>query len=724
MDFSEIAYQLLFQNMINAFAYHRIILDDNGNPVDYEFLEVNDVFESFMGIPREQILGKRVLELIPDLSEEAFDWIGYFGEIALHCKTDTFEQYSEHLKKWFRLHCFSTQRGYFSALFMDITELKERELELVVKNQQLTQFNEKLLAYEEDLRRQLEMVQKHQELMAIKEARYRTLVNNSQDMIYSCDCEGRITAVNDEFCRRTGLTHGEAIGVEMLTVIADAGYRFKWLEAFETLMENRESIQFEYELVSEARERLFYVETLSPIFTNEGSLVGITGTSHDITSLKRNEKLIRYMAYHDELTGLPNRALFVERLNTSLMISSRYRKKVAVIFLDLDDFKKVNDLLGHSVGDEILLNVAKRLQGCIRPLDTVARLSGDKFLILIQNVDTTQEVIDYLREISRIFHEPFDLNRDSYNITASMGVAIFPEDGKTVEDLIKSADTAMYKAKELGRDRYQLYNYKMKEELQKKVNIERLLREAIKNGEFFLCYQPQINLRDGSIRGFEALIRWKSPILGPISPLEFIPIAEETGLILPIGKWVLEQAARLCKHLQEQYREDLIVSVNISTIQLREQGFYDMVMEAIGKAGISPGSLELEVTESTFIQSYEHPVKVLQRLREQGIRIALDDFGTGYSSLSYLRYLPIDLLKIDKAFIDEIDADNPQGALADSIIALVHKLNIETLAEGIENRTQYEYLVKARCGHIQGYYISKPMPEEEINRFMDQSCQL
>lgn len=436
-----------------------------------------------------------------------------------------------------------------------------------------------------------------------------------------------------------------------------------------------------------------------------------------------NEQKIRHMAYYDYITDLPNRAFFLKKLRNAITSSKIKGTKLMVVFLNVDNFKTVNDALGHASGDELLIEISKRLLKYIDETATAARLNGDEFSLLVEDIKQEISIISHLERINSTFGEPFKANENIINLTASLGVSVYPDDGDTEEELISNANTAMYKAKELGKNRYQVFNFKMKEELWQKINIELLLKKAINNDEFTIYYQPQYAVETGKLklRGFEALIRWISPEVGFLNPMEFIPIAEETGLITQIGEWVLKSASSACKKFEDKYGRDLIMAVNISPIQLKRSGFHEMVMEAIRVSGIKPTSLELEVTENIFIDSHEIIADKLSDLKDLGVGIALDDFGTGYSSLNYLRKLPITLLKIDKSFVKEIDSINPHNDLTGSIIALVNKLNIKTIAEGVETLEQLNYLIKAKCDYIQGYYLGKPEPDDLLEVILERA---
>ncbi len=428
-----------------------------------------------------------------------------------------------------------------------------------------------------------------------------------------------------------------------------------------------------------------------------------------VEELGESKKTIVEMAYYDSLTGLSNRRKFIEELD-GVISGPDGAERAAVLFLDLDNFKWVNDTMGHTYGDELLVAAGKRLASNVRDSDLIARLGGDEFSVILPRVSSPTDVLPLIKRLLAQFREPFRVKGKTVNQTASIGLSFYPHDGKTVEELLQNADTAMYKAKELGKNTFQFYNFGMKEELLRRTNLERMLRGALENGEFSIEYQPQYRVAERRLRGFEALIRWRSPETGAVSPVEFIPVAEETGLIVQIGAWVFREACLLWKRELEPRDPSLTMAINISAIQLRQKGFLEFVTRTVGELGIPPERVELEVTESLFIGNEESPVQILNALRNMGFGIALDDFGTGYSSLSYLRKLPISLLKIDKSFINEIGASCKGSTLTESIIALVHGLDIEALAEGVENAEQLEYLANSKCDSIQGYHFSKPLP--------------
>jgi polar amino acid transport system substrate-binding protein len=458
--------------------------------------------------------------------------------------------------------------------------------------------------------------------------------------------------------------------------------------------------------------------TAAPIRNDSGVIIGAVIALKDITEIKKKEEILYNMEYYDPLTGLPNRSLFTDRLNMALAQSKRNNEMCALIILDLDNFKAINDTLGHSVGDMLLKQVAEKIKGYLREVDTVARIGGDEFIIIQPQI---KEISDATRAADRIlkkFQKPWILEGKEYYITASMGIGIYPNDGEDQQTIFKNADTALYRAKELGRNNYQLYTESMNQKVLQRLDIENSLRRAIEREEFVLFYQPQIDIKTGKIVGFEALLRWYHPGYGLVPPMEFIPIAEDSGLIVAIGEWVLKTACRQNKKWIDSGLEPRLISVNLSARQFQRNDVVEVIDKIRSDSGLEPELLELEITESTAMQDLSFTIDVLNQLRKKGIRVSLDDFGTGYSSLNYLRQLPIDTLKIDKSFVRDITANSKEEAIAKTVISLAHKLDLTVVAEGVETKEQFLFLKKERCDKVQGYLFSKPLPAEEIEKML------
>jgi diguanylate cyclase (GGDEF)-like protein len=432
---------------------------------------------------------------------------------------------------------------------------------------------------------------------------------------------------------------------------------------------------------------------------------------------KKVERGLGYIERHDGLTGLVNRSLFMERLNRAIVRANRDKIQVAIMFIDLDRFKHINDTLGHNAGDTLLQEVATRLERCTREQDTVARFGGDEFTILLEGVNHANDAVIVANKIIRFISYPIRIHDQELYVTPSIGITMYPDDADSVEQLMKHADSAMYRAKEEGRNGFQFYTDGMNRESEERMELESRLRQAMHKREFQLFYQPKINIRNGEMIGAEALIRWNQPDLGMVSPAKFIPLAEENGLINSIGEWVIREA---CSQMQEWNMtgmDPIRVAVNLSPRQLYQQDLADMILDTALEYSIVPRNIELEITESLLMDDTEASITTLKKLKEWGMHVSIDDFGTGYCSLAYLKRFPIETLKIDRSFVMDITTDPDDAAICSAIIALGHKLRLNVTAEGIETSEQLEFLKQQGCDEAQGFYFSKPLPAAEFTDF-------
>lgn len=448
-----------------------------------------------------------------------------------------------------------------------------------------------------------------------------------------------------------------------------------------------------------------------------GAIDGMTG------ELENKMRIIESYAHSDLLTGLPNRRVFISKLTNYTRDARIKGKKLAVCFIDLDDFKLVNDTLGHSFGDEVLMRFSDVLQSCVKTGDVVSRFGGDEFLVILDDIKGEGEVIEFFDKLAGMLKEPIKVLGKELFIRTSAGVSIFPNDSLSPDDLLRNCDMAMHLAKDLGKNRVEFYNSTIHDNIQKKSQVGQYLNNALENNELYLNYQPIVDAKSGNIYGFEALIRWNNEELGIVPPDEFISIAEETGIIIPIGTWILEESCRIHKKFCDVYGDELVMSVNISPEQIKRPDFYDIVVSAVRNANIKPSMLQIEITENVLFNFTESANDILTRLVDYGVIIALDDFGTGYSSLSYLKNFPIRYLKIDKSFIDEIFNSTKDYAITGSIINLVHSLDIKTVAEGVETQGQYDYLNKLNIDLVQGYLLGRPLSERDAVKFLLDSRQ-
>ena len=463
----------------------------------------------------------------------------------------------------------------------------------------------------------------------------------------------------------------------------------------------------------------FPVQLSSVVVRNhQREFLGIATICEDITERKKNETKFHQLAYYDPLTGLPNRALFLDRLQKALAAADRSKQSVALLFLDLDNFKDINDTQGHEFGDSLLKEAARRLTGCIRAADTLARLGGDEFVVMLAARDQETAGTTALRILDS-FRPPFEIEGRLTYASFSIGIALYPDDASDMEGLLRSADTAMYRAKSRGRENYQFFSPEMNREIVEKVALESALRQALEQEALTLCYQPQWDLKAGNRGTVEVLARWRHPELGDISPARFIPLAESSGLIFRLGEWVLRSACTQAKVWAEAGCPVERVAVNISGHQLRQTDFPDLVGRILAETKLDPASLELEFTESVLMEQTGQTVAVLGVLKEMGIQLSIDDFGTGYSSLNCLKHFPVDRIKIDRAFVAGIDRDPGDTAIVAAVIALARTLKINVLAEGVETRDQLAFLQGNGCNEVQGFLLGAPMPAAELVRWLE-----
>ncbi|MFQ5931319.1 MAG: putative bifunctional diguanylate cyclase/phosphodiesterase [Nitrospiraceae bacterium] len=538
------------------------------------------------------------------------------------------------------------------------------------------------------------------------------LINSSLDMIISVDTNRNIVEFNGAAEQVFGYSKAEVLGKSIDLLYADPSEGRK-------LHKDSVGGGFTGEVANKKKNGEIFTSYVSATIMHDtsGSVVGVMGISRDITERKQAEETIVHQAYHDALTNLANRRLFMERLALALTRVPWHKRLVGVLFLDLDHFKSINDALGHSVGDRLLQAVAERLTACVREGDTVARLGGDEFAIALADVARANDVPKVAQKIIEALSKPYVLEGREFFTTTSIGISISPDDAQDPESLVKNADIAMYRAKKLGRNNYQHYSPDMNAQAFERLAIETSLRHALEREEFFLEYQPQFDIGTGRLIGYEALVRWRHRDLGMISPGKFIPLAEESGLIVPIGEWVLRTACAQNKAWQAAGLPPIRVAVNVSPRQLRQDNLLPLVERILRETGLHPTHLELELTESS-IQDSEEAIQLFSQLQSMGVQIAIDDFGTGYSSLNHLKRYSIDKLKIDQSFVRDIAHDPHDRAIVKAIIALAHSLSMNAVAEGVETEAQMAYLRSLKCDEAQGYLLGRPMSAQDASQLL------
>jgi diguanylate cyclase (GGDEF)-like protein/PAS domain S-box-containing protein len=681
---SEERYRKLFETMEDGFCVIEMLFDENNKPIDYRFLETNPAFERQTGL--QQAEGKTARLLIPNLEEF---WFETYGRVALTSEPVRFENGSDAMNRWFDFYAFpieEPQKCKVAILFKDISDRKQSEkalrdnedrLQMAITSAQLGTWDWNLVTGElkwDTACKAMFGLPAHAEISieVFFEALYPDDRNHLQELIQE--------ALNP--------ASGGFYDTEYRTI----------------------GIQDKVERCVRAKGQAY--------FDGNGKPLRFIGTVLNITAQKEAEAQLIHDVYHDSLTGLPNRALFVERLERSLeltKLNSDY--KFAVLFLDIDRFKVINDSLGHMIGDQLLMSVARRLERCLRAGDIVARLGGDEFTILLDGIKDLNDVTNLANRINAALTKTFNIGGKEVYSTVSIGIALSNSTCKEPEQLIRDADIAMYRAKASGKARYAIFDESMYTQAAQLLQLEMDLRRAIERQEFQVYYQPIVSLETYKINGFEALLRWQHPELGFVSPERFIPLAEETGMIVPIGYWVLREACRQMRtwQLRSATNPPLTISVNISSKQFSHPHLIEQIRQILQDTGLEGSSLKLEITETVLMENSDSATAMLLQLRQMGIQLHIDDFGIGYSSLSYLHRFPSSALKIDRSFVSNIGANGENLEIVQAIISLAHSLNIDVIAEGLETMEQLRQLQIKQCQHAQGYIFSQPLDSKSVD---------
>ena len=547
-----------------------------------------------------------------------------------------------------------------------------------------------------------------------------SVFEESMEAIIICDADSKIIRVNPEFTKMTGYSEPEALG-KRPNLLKSGQHSVEFYNQLWAQLKVQGFWQGEIANKRKNGEIFISWQLIKVVKDEQGKVQQYISIINDITEKKHAEEKIYTLAHHDFITQLPNRLSFHNRVQEEIIKAAHSTNRLAVMFIDLDHFKLINDTSGHPVGDELLYAVALRLKNIIGNDNIISRFGGDEFTVLLPTISSIEDISDLANKILNSLVSPFSLSSCEITISASIGIGIYPDNGKDVSSLLSCADNAMYRAKESGRSSFQFYTEQMHIDSQERVILERELRNSLKESEFVLHYQPQIEIETRRVIGVEALIRWEHPSRGLIPPNLFIPIAEATGLIVPIGEWVVHEACQQLSRWSSQGFTDLSMAVNLSARQFFQKDLLEVIAKALKASGIPANNLEFEITESMMIENAEETIDTLQKMKNMGLQLSIDDFGTGYSSLSYLKRFPINKLKIDKSFVDGLPLDSDDIAIVEAIIAIAHALKLTVIAEGVETEEQYQVLSQFRCNEIQGYIFSKPLPSESVSHTFKQA---
>ncbi|MGA9072562.1 MAG: EAL domain-containing protein, partial [Candidatus Sulfotelmatobacter sp.] len=656
MTESEARYRSLFENMLEGFAYCEMLFDDRGRPTDFVYLAVNGAFGTLTGL--RNVVGKKFTDVIPREKDSQPELFERYGRVVLTGTPERFEIEIKALGMWFSISAYGAGKGCFVATFDNITERKQAEEALLFKT-------------------------------ALLEAQAETTI----DGILAVDESDHIVLANKQFGRNFEIPDEQLSTRDDLIVLKHVTDRVEDPDAF---IERVEYLNSHRDEKSRDELRLkngkIFDRYSAPLVDSRRQYRGRIWYFRDITDRKVAEGRVQYLAYYDALTGLPNRTLLQDRLTKTLAGARRQKDKVALLFLDLDGFKNINDSLGHAVGDLLLQEIAARLKTWGREQDTVARLGGDEFLIMLTGIKDVPDVAVAAERLMDAMTAAFVVQGHSLSIGCCIGISIFPEHGADGETLISRADAAMYSAKEYGRNNFRFFTEDMNTQVVERLTLENSLRLALEKKELFLVYQPQMDIATGRITGLEALLRWRHPELGLVPPDKFIRIAENSGLIVPIGEWVLRTACSQARKWQDEGFPALTVAVNVSAIQFRQESFGEVIRKVLHETGLPPQYLELELTESLLLTNADLMLSVIQKLKAAGVTLAIDDFGTGYSNFTSLRRFGVNKLKIDRSFISDVATNPDDSAITAAIINMAKSLRLKVIAEGVENEAQMSFL--------------------------------
>lgn len=563
-------------------------------------------------------------------------------------------------------------------------------------------------------------IRKNSEI-ALQEAerRYRSIFENTVEGIFQSSVQGQYLRVNPALAKIYGYDSPDDLVVKLNNIEKQLYVNPARRKEFLRLMlQQQKSINFESQVYKRDGSIIWISENARAVYDELNTFLYFEGTVEDITDRISYNQKIEYQASHDDLTGLPNRVLLKDRLQQAIFSAQQTNTKLAVVYLDLDQFKDVNDSMGHLAGDQLLINMSGRLTDCVKPTDTVARSGGDEFVIILPNITDMQALYATLDHLLLAASKPFEIQQREFIVTCSLGLSFYPNDGEDGDTLLKNADAAMYEAKKAGKNNYQFFTKTLNANLLSRLELEYALRQALKLNEFVLHFQPKVHMHTQKFTGAEALIRWNNPARGLVSPGYFIPIAEESHLIEQIGRWVIQNACEQAVKLMQQTGLVFPISVNVSARQFYHRHFIDSIATVLAETGLAPNLLEIEITEGVLVEQTNQFISILKNLKTLGVKLAIDDFGTGYSNIGYLKHFPVDNLKIDQSFVRELAHDISNQAILKAIVVLGHNLGLNVIAEGVETTDERDFLAQIGCNEMQGYLYSKPLPLEEFSAFL------
>ena len=563
----------------------------------------------------------------------------------------------------------------------------------------------------------LDVIQKEDANLRESEEKFRLISTSSKVGIFQLDDTGQCVYANNELSVITSFSNQQILSEGWLASIHPDDQiviETKW----QTMLDSKQSIQISCRLRDAGRVK-WISGSVGLLKRQDHDPIGYLGTITDISDIKNAQVQLEQMAFYDTLTGLANRRLFRNRLEHVTHNLDRDNNKLGLILLDLDNFKNINDSLGHDAGDTLLNTIGSRLQECVRASDTVARLGGDEFAVILPSINSSLATSYVAEKILEKLKNTITINGVEIRITASAGISMAPDDSQNAEELVKNADLALYRAKDKGRNNYRFYTSEMNTDLLNHLELIQDLRNAMDTDQFSLAFQPQLDIKTGNLTGFESLIRWQHPVRGPISPVEFIPVAEETGLILPLGRWVITAACTQLRKMNDQQlvNKDVVMTINLSIQQFQDEGLVEFIDSQLKQFGLMPKQFEVELTETVLMENLDQALLTLEAIKQLGILISIDDFGTGYSSLGYLKRLPVNILKVDRSFVMDIPHDKDDMEITAAVIAMAHNLNYKVVAEGVETEEQLQFLESCGCDYGQGYYFSRPLPAAELESF-------